>query len=78
MRKLVLTFAALGAASLLSGCASDISGHGSLFLDNNCSGNGVTNPVHCDTMHPVAGPWGTQYRDSPWHQFDDEAWLNLE
>lgn len=78
MRKTLLTFAALGAALLMGGCAPDITGSGSLFFDNNCSGNGVVNPAYCDNFHPVAGPGGTQYRDSPWHQFDDAAWLNLE
>ncbi|MET1028182.1 MAG: hypothetical protein ABWY00_13510 [Dongiaceae bacterium] len=78
MRGIVLTVAAFGTAFLLGGCASDTSGAGNLFFDNNCSGNGVTNSGRCESLHPVAGPWGDEYRDSSWHQFDDQAWLNVE
>ena len=78
MRGIVLTSAALGAAFLLGGCAPDTYGPGNIFFDNNCSGNGVTIVPICKASHPVAGPWGTEYRDSPWHQFDDQAWLNIE
>ncbi len=78
MRRTLLTLAALGITLLAGGCAPDTSGAGNLFLDSNCSGDGLTNPVHCNNIHPVAGPSGTQYRDSTWHQFDDPAWLNIE
>ena len=73
MRKTFAVMIALGA------CASDTGGPGNLFMDSNCSGNGFISANYCtETFRPVAGPYGTQYRDSRWHQFDDEAWLNLE
>jgi hypothetical protein len=79
MRKALAISITLAAAAFLGGCTSDTSGSGNLLLDNNCSGNGFATKDYCtETFHPVAGPYGTAYRDSRWHQFDDEAWLNLE
>ena len=78
MRKKLLTLAVLAGALLASGCADDMHGPQSLMVDNNCSGNGITNAEHCTSLHPVAGPVGSAYRDSTWHQFDDQAWLDIE
>jgi len=80
MHKKILTLAVLASALLASGCAEDLRGSQNLMVDNNCSGNGyVSNDSWCtDTLHPVAGPNGTAYRDSTWHQFDDPAWANVE
>ncbi|TXH33894.1 MAG: hypothetical protein E6Q98_20265 [Rhodospirillaceae bacterium] len=79
MRKTMAIILALGAITLVGGCASDTRGPGNILVDNNCSGNGYVTDNYCtETFHPVAGPYGTAYRDSRWHQFDDQAWLNLE
>jgi len=79
MRKKLLTLAVLGGALMASGCADDLRGSQNLMVDENCSGNGVSNAGYCtDVLHPVAGPYGTAYRDSTWHQFDDQAWLLIE
>ena len=80
MRKKILTLAVLGAALMASGCAEDLRGSQNLMVDNNCSGNGIGQQTWCtgNSFHPYAGPYGTAYRDSPWHQFDDQAWLNVE
>ena len=79
MRKKILTLAVLGGALLLAGCAEDLRGAQNLMVDNNCSGNGHQNDNYCTgTLHPIAGPNGTAYRDSTWHQFDDQAWLDIQ
>jgi hypothetical protein len=79
MRKKILTLAMLGGAMLLAGCADDLRGQQNLMVDNNCSGNGHQNESYCTgSLHPYAGPYGTAYRDSTWHQFDDQAWLDIE
>ena len=79
MRRTLAIIIAVGAVTLVGGCASDTSGPGNILVDNNCSGSGFGTKDYCtETFHPVAGPYGTAYRDSRWHQFDDQAWLNLE
>jgi len=79
MHKKILTLAILGGALMLAGCAEDLRGAQNLMVDNNCSGDGHQNDSYCTgTLHPIAGPNGTAYRDSTWHQFDDQAWLNIE
>jgi hypothetical protein len=79
MRQKILTLAALGGALLLAGCAEDLRDSQNLMVDNNCSGNGKGNESWCTgVLHPVAGPDGTAYRDSTWHQFDDQAWLDIK
>jgi hypothetical protein len=79
MRRKLLTLVVLAGALMASGCAEDLRGTPNLMVDNNCSGNGATNAGWCaDTLHPVAGPAGTAYRDSAWHQFDDQAWMEIE
>lgn len=79
MMKKILTLAVLGGAMMMAGCTEDMRGSPNLMVDNNCSGNGHEYDAYCTgTLHPVAGPYGTAYRDSTWHQFDDQAWLNVE
>jgi hypothetical protein len=79
MHRKILTLAVLGGAVMMAGCAEDLRGAQNLMADNNCSGNGAVNGAYCTgVLHPVAGPNGTAYRDSTWHQFDDQAWLDIK
>lgn len=78
MGKVILSLIFLNSALLLAGCAEDLRGPQNLMIDNNCSGDGFQIPGYCTSgVHPFAGPYGSAYRDSRWHQFDDQDWLNI-